>query len=65
MSRPLAVVILAAGVGSRTKVDLPKVLLPLCGRTLLGTVLDAEGRVVQIFSGWNERSAAALERLAR
>ena len=41
MSRPLAVVVLAAGQGKRTKVNTPKVLLPLCGRTLLGTVLDA------------------------
>lgn len=41
MSRPLAVVVLAAGQGKRTKVKIPKVLLPLCGRSLLGTVLDA------------------------
>ncbi len=40
MSRPLAVVVLAAGLGTRTKVSVPKVLLPLCGRTLLATVLD-------------------------
>jgi len=40
MSRPLAVVVLAAGLGKRTKVNVPKVLLPLCGRTLLDTVLD-------------------------
>ncbi|MBK8975095.1 MAG: bifunctional N-acetylglucosamine-1-phosphate uridyltransferase/glucosamine-1-phosphate acetyltransferase [Planctomycetes bacterium] len=41
MSRPLAVIVLAAGLGKRTKVRFPKVLLPLCGRTLLDTVLDA------------------------
>ena len=40
MSSPLAVLVLAAGLGKRTKVSLPKVLLPLCGRNLLGTVLD-------------------------
>lgn len=40
MTRPLAVLVLAAGLGKRTKLSLPKVLLPLCGRTLLGTVLD-------------------------
>jgi bifunctional UDP-N-acetylglucosamine pyrophosphorylase/glucosamine-1-phosphate N-acetyltransferase len=40
MSRPLAVLVLAAGLGKRTKSSLPKVLLPLCGRTLLETVLD-------------------------
>ena len=39
MSRSLAVIILAAGLGKRTNVDAPKVLLPLCGSTLLGTVL--------------------------
>jgi len=41
MSRPLAVVCLAAGLGKRTKVSIPKVLLPLCGRTLLVCSLDA------------------------
>ncbi|MBI5849588.1 MAG: bifunctional N-acetylglucosamine-1-phosphate uridyltransferase/glucosamine-1-phosphate acetyltransferase [Planctomycetes bacterium] len=40
MTRPLAVLVLAAGLGKRTKLSLPKVMLPLCGRTLLGTVLD-------------------------
>lgn len=40
MSRPLAVIVLAAGKGTRTKVRSAKVLLPLCGRTLLATVLD-------------------------
>ena len=41
MSRPLAVICLAAGLGKRTKVSLPKVLLPLCGRTLLASALAA------------------------
>ncbi len=41
MSRPLAVICLAAGLGKRTKVSLPKVLLPLCGRTLAATALAA------------------------
>ncbi|MEO0479766.1 MAG: NTP transferase domain-containing protein [Planctomycetota bacterium] len=40
MPRPLAVIVLAAGKGTRTKVSLPKVLLPICGKTLLDTVLD-------------------------
>lgn len=39
MSRPLAVICLAAGLGKRTKLSLPKVLLPLCGRTLAATAL--------------------------
>ncbi len=41
MSRPLAVVCLAAGLGKRTKVSMPKVLLPLCGRTLATSALAA------------------------
>ncbi|HLQ37010.1 MAG TPA: NTP transferase domain-containing protein [Planctomycetota bacterium] len=41
MPRPLAVVCLAAGLGKRTKVSMPKVLLPLCGRTLAACALDA------------------------
>ncbi len=39
MAQPLAVIVLAAGLGTRTKVALPKVLLPACGRTLLDSVL--------------------------
>ena len=33
--RPLAVVILAAGLGTRMRSELPKVLHPICGRPLL------------------------------
>ena len=39
--RPLAVIVLAAGKGTRTKVSTPKVLLPICGAPLLEWVLDA------------------------
>jgi bifunctional UDP-N-acetylglucosamine pyrophosphorylase/glucosamine-1-phosphate N-acetyltransferase len=39
--RPLAVVILAAGKGTRMKSDLPKVLHPVLGRSVLGWVLAA------------------------
>jgi len=38
---PLAVVILAAGLGTRMKSDLPKVLHEVCGRPMLAYVLDA------------------------
>ena len=38
--RKLAVVVLAAGKGSRMKSDLPKVLHPVAGKPLLGHVLD-------------------------
>lgn len=40
-SRPLAVVILAAGLGTRMKSDVPKVLHEVCGRPMLAYVLDA------------------------
>ena len=38
---PLAVVILAAGLGTRMKSDLPKVLHEVCGRPMLSYVIDA------------------------
>ncbi|MFQ5504505.1 MAG: bifunctional N-acetylglucosamine-1-phosphate uridyltransferase/glucosamine-1-phosphate acetyltransferase [Planctomycetota bacterium] len=40
---PLAVFILAAGKGTRTKLPTPKVLLPICGSSLLACVLDTAG----------------------
>ncbi|TQS45514.1 bifunctional UDP-N-acetylglucosamine diphosphorylase/glucosamine-1-phosphate N-acetyltransferase GlmU [Cryptosporangium phraense] len=42
-ARPAAVVILAAGEGTRMKSDTPKVLHELCGRSLVGHVLAAAG----------------------
>ncbi len=41
VSRPAAVIVLAAGEGTRMKSSLPKVLHPLCGRTMLDHVLAA------------------------
>lgn len=40
MSSPLAIV-LAAGKGTRMKSDLPKVLVPVCGRPMIRYVVDA------------------------
>jgi bifunctional UDP-N-acetylglucosamine pyrophosphorylase/glucosamine-1-phosphate N-acetyltransferase len=65
MNRPLAVLVLAAGLGKRTKVSLPKVMLPLCGRTLLGTVLDevaalAPARTVVVLHHGKEKVEASL-----
>lgn len=40
MKNKLAVIILAAGKGKRMKSDLPKVLHKVCGRPMLGYVLD-------------------------
>ncbi len=39
--RPLAVIVLAAGLGTRMKSDLPKLLHPVCGRPMLAYVLGA------------------------
>ncbi|HBM23892.1 MAG TPA: bifunctional N-acetylglucosamine-1-phosphate uridyltransferase/glucosamine-1-phosphate acetyltransferase, partial [Alcanivorax sp.] len=39
----LAVVILAAGKGTRMKSDLPKVLHPIAGRPMVQHVVDAAG----------------------
>lgn len=44
-ARPAAVVILAAGEGTRMKSDTPKVLHELCGRSLVGHVLSAAGQL--------------------
>ncbi|MGE3354952.1 MAG: bifunctional N-acetylglucosamine-1-phosphate uridyltransferase/glucosamine-1-phosphate acetyltransferase [Planctomycetota bacterium] len=70
MSRPLAVVCLAAGLGKRTKVSIPKVLLPLCGRTLAACSLDATDalqpdRTVVVLHHQKERVEAALAGRAR
>jgi bifunctional UDP-N-acetylglucosamine pyrophosphorylase / glucosamine-1-phosphate N-acetyltransferase len=40
-SRPAAVIVLAAGEGTRMKSALPKVLHPLCGRSMLGHAISA------------------------
>jgi len=40
MNEPLAI-ILAAGKGKRMGSDLPKVLLPVCGRPMIRYVIDA------------------------
>ena len=67
MSRPLAVICLAAGMGKRTKVSMPKVLLPLCGRSLAESALVAAAelkpeRTVVVLHNQMERVQAALEK---
>ncbi|MGE5291783.1 MAG: bifunctional UDP-N-acetylglucosamine diphosphorylase/glucosamine-1-phosphate N-acetyltransferase GlmU [Micromonosporaceae bacterium] len=57
MSRPAAVIVLAAGEGTRMKSRLPKVLHELCGRSMLGHVvatareLDPERLIVVVGHG--------------
>ena len=43
--RPVAVIVLAAGEGTRMKSRIPKVLHSLCGRSMLGHVLAAVGEL--------------------
>ena len=67
MTRPLAVICLAAGMGKRTKVSTPKVLLPLCGRTLASSALLAAAelepaRMVVVLHHQMERVQASLEK---
>ncbi|WP_327290790.1 bifunctional UDP-N-acetylglucosamine diphosphorylase/glucosamine-1-phosphate N-acetyltransferase GlmU [Streptomyces sp. NBC_01198] len=62
-TRPAAVVVLAAGEGTRMKSATPKVLHPICGRSLLGHVvvaaraLDPEQLVVVVGHGRDQVAA--------
>jgi len=67
MSRPLAVISLCAGLGKRTKVSTPKVLLPLCGRSLAASALAAVAplqpeRMVVVLHHQKEKVQQALEK---
>lgn len=67
MSRPLAVISLCAGLGKRTKVSVPKVLLPLCGRSLAASALAAVAplrpdRMVVVLHHQKEKVQQALEK---
>ena len=63
--RPVAVIVLAAGEGTRMRSRIPKVLHPLCGRSMLGHALAAaaglgpERLVVVTGHGRDEVSAEA------
>ncbi|PJI43308.1 bifunctional UDP-N-acetylglucosamine diphosphorylase/glucosamine-1-phosphate N-acetyltransferase GlmU [Ferrovibrio sp.] len=64
--RPVAVIILAAGQGTRMKSALPKVLHPVAGRAMLGHVLDAAAtlkpdRIVVVTGKGQEAVAAAAQ----
>src|SRR6185503_9628720 len=45
MKSPIAVVVLAAGAGTRMKSALPKVLHPVAGKPMVRHVLDTVGRL--------------------
>ena len=63
MSRPVAIIVLAAGKGTRMKSDMPKVLHKIAGRSMIGHVLAAleplapERRVVVISPGQDDVAA--------
>jgi bifunctional UDP-N-acetylglucosamine pyrophosphorylase/glucosamine-1-phosphate N-acetyltransferase len=64
-SGPAAVIILAAGEGTRMKTRVPKMLNEVCGRTMLGHVLTAvrelrAGRLIVVVSDRRGRVAAHL-----
>ncbi|MBT5076840.1 MAG: bifunctional UDP-N-acetylglucosamine diphosphorylase/glucosamine-1-phosphate N-acetyltransferase GlmU [Rhodospirillales bacterium] len=41
MTNPMAIIILAAGEGTRMRSTLPKVLHPVCGKSMIGHAIDA------------------------
>ncbi|GAA4953760.1 hypothetical protein GCM10023224_43620 [Streptomonospora halophila] len=66
VSRPAAVIVLAAGEGTRMKSRLPKVLHEICGRSMLGHVLAAADelepeRTVVVVGHARERVAQHLK----
>src|SRR6201996_6569043 len=69
-SRPAAVIVLAAGEGTRMKSTLPKVLHPLCGRSMLGHAiatardLEPERLVVVVGHARDQVGAHALSQAA-
>ena len=65
MKSPIAVVVLAAGAGTRMKSAVPKVLHPMVGKPMLRHVLDTVGRlkpdrIVGVIAPGADRVAAAF-----
>jgi bifunctional UDP-N-acetylglucosamine pyrophosphorylase / glucosamine-1-phosphate N-acetyltransferase len=71
MTRPTAVIVLAAGEGTRMKSKLMKVLHPICGRTMIGHVLTAaltvepEHLVAVVGSGREQVGPHVVEQVPR
>ena len=66
MTKPLSVVILAAGQGKRMRSDLPKVLQPLAGRALLQHVITttrelAPQHITVVYGHGGEQVQAAMK----
>jgi len=64
--RPAAIIVLAAGEGTRMKSSTPKVLHTLCGRPMVGHVVEAArgldpGRLAVVVGHGREQVAAYLE----
>ncbi|HEX6522621.1 MAG TPA: bifunctional UDP-N-acetylglucosamine diphosphorylase/glucosamine-1-phosphate N-acetyltransferase GlmU [Streptosporangiaceae bacterium] len=67
--RPVAVIVLAAGEGTRMKSQVPKVLHTLCGRSMLGHALAAATelrpeRIVVVAGHGREQVSDEVQRLA-
>jgi bifunctional UDP-N-acetylglucosamine pyrophosphorylase/glucosamine-1-phosphate N-acetyltransferase len=67
--RPVAVIVLAAGEGTRMKSRIPKVLHPLCGRSMLGHALAVASeldprRLVVVVGHDRDQVSAEAERYA-
>ena len=67
--RPVAVIVLAAGEGTRMRSRIPKVLHSLCGRSMLGHALAAAGdlapeRLVVVVGHSRDEVSAEAERHA-
>ena len=67
--RPVAVIVLAAGEGTRMRSRIPKVLHPVCGRSMLGHALAAASelgpeRLVVVAGHGREQVSAEAVRLA-
>src|ERR1700683_3227366 len=65
LSGPAAVIILAAGEGTRMKNQTPKVLNQVCGRSMLGHVIAASrgvtpGGPLRVAGAWRDKVTAHL-----
>ena len=67
-NRKVAVIVLAAGKGTRMKSDLPKVMMPLCGKPMIRHIIETleamhVDKIVPVVSADGAFSFAASLRL--